>query len=379
LFLNKNPYFIFGALILLFSLPACQASAQITPQPLITPQATATFSPTNTPTSVVSAQPALADYTHSSNRFRLKYPQNWQTHERADGVIILEPTDQAGYSVVFSDVGQVYSPQELNQYLVTFVAKNFAGRGSGFKAIRQEAQADGSIVAQFSSLDPNLGRAVSELRVFQQDSLVFVLHFSATEEQWSGSYPALQKLMSSFTPLDTSPAATPTAAAEPPTWALIGPHNKTFGFFYATNWGVVAQGENSVTVKEPTLNMTFTANTFSWPGADNDPKAAEKAALAHLEELSRQFEDMQSLPPTEFPLGGEAGSTIDFFYVDEAGLSFAGSVITAAHKGKMYKIVFSAPAEPVELYDAALQWFNPMVKSFKFLAPEEFVDEESSQ
>ena len=316
---------------------------------------------------------------HKSNRFSLKYPQNWQIIERSDGVIVLDSSDQAGYSVVFSDIRRAYTPQELNQYLITFVAQNFAGEDAGFKAIGQETLADGSILAQFSSLDPNLGRIVSQVRVFQQDSVVFVLHISAIEEQWDISYAPLQELINSFTPLDTSPAATLPPTTEPPSWALIGPNSKTFGFLYATNWEIAEQSENVVTVTEPTLNMTFTASAVARPNAADDSKAAEQAALAHIEELSQQFEDVQSLTPTEFPLATETGSTIDFFYLDEAGLPIAGSVITALHDSKMYKIVFSAPAEPVEKYDAALQWFNPMYKSFKFLSPETFIDEELSQ
>jgi hypothetical protein len=46
----------------------------------------------------------------------------------------------------------------------------------------------------------------------------------------------------------------------------------------------------------------------------------------------------------------------------------AGSVITAASEGQMYRIVFLAPAE---YYQGALEWFNPMYKSFRILSPEE--------
>jgi hypothetical protein len=118
--------------------------------------------------------------------------------------------------------------------------------------------------------------------------------------------------------------------------------------------------------------MTFTASKFSWPQIRLDPQAAEKAALAHLENLAAEYKNVQSLPPTEFPLHTATGTTIDFVYTTDDDVIMAGSVITAAHDGKMYKIVFTAPTD---FYEPALEWFNPMYKSFRFLEPEEFLEE----
>ena len=320
----------------------------------------------------------LYDYTHPSNRFSIKYPFNWETLDRADGVIFAEPGDAAGYSVVFSDVGKRYTPQELNQYLVTFVAQNFAGEGSNFKAISQEEQPDGSIVAQFSTTDPNLGQIISQLQVQQDQTIVFTLHFSTTEEQWDVTFNKLQEITKSFKPIDVSSAIKVEATDEAPIWELIGPENKEFGFFYADNWEIVNRDENSITVREPSLNLEFSASNFAWPNS-SDPKAAEEAALQHIETLSEQFSKVQHLPPATFPLDTATGATIDFTFADDNGALMAGSVITALNKNKMHKIVFTAPAEPVELYDVALQWFNPMYKSFKFLSPEDFLQETEPQ
>lgn len=364
--------------VLAVALHAC-GNAQPPPQPTPTPvppTATPAATQNSSPTPVVPAQMQLSQYTHQTNRFSINYPTTWQSFDRPDGVIFIEPGDNAGYSVVFSDVGQSYSNQELNQYLVTFVAQNFAGEGSGFKAITQEQQPGGQVMAQFASKDPNLGQAISEVRVFQKDTVVFVLHFSTTEAQWGASYNGLQKLVSSFTPLDTSPRATPQPTDEPPVWELIGPESKEFGFLYATDWQILEQSQNTVSVARPNVNMVFTASNFAWPNIAN-PAAAKEAAQAHVEALSEEYDNVQSLPPTEFPLDTATGATIDFFYTRDDGTPIAGSVITAAHQGKMHKIVFTAPAKPVEVYDAALQWFNPMYKSFKFLSPEDFVDEEA--
>jgi hypothetical protein len=49
----------------------------------------------------------------------------------------------------------------------------------------------------------------------------------------------------------------------------------------------------------------------------------------------------------------------------------AGSLITAVSEGQLYRITFLAPAE---MYEGALQWFNPMYKSFTILPAEELIE-----
>ena len=361
----------------ILGLQACGPSPEGNPTPRPTailntetaPPSPIPTEPDSTPTSVVPIQGDPALYTHRSGRFSIGHPDSWEPFEREDGAIFVEPGDRAGYSVIFDDVGAPYSRQDLNQYLVTFVAQNFAGEGSGFKAISQEQLPDGTVVAQFASNEPDLGRTISEVRVFQHGTTVFVLHLSTTDAQWESSQPKLQALMESFEALETDQSVAERAADDPPQWELIGPDGKQFSFFYADSWVVAERDRNSVTVTDPAGELVFTANSFAWPRASSDPRAAEKAALEHLEELSLSFEQVEHLPPAEFPLASSTGATIDFFYQTDDGESVAGSVITAVHDGKMYKIVFYAPADPAEEYDIALQWFNPMYRSFRFLSP----------
>ena len=327
---------------------------------------------TPTPTSVVSDLVAISNYTHATHRFSINYPENWQLSERPDGVLLIEPGDHAGYSVFFNDVGQTYSQQELNQYLVAFVAENFVDEKSDFSVISQEDQADGSVKAQFSTLDPNLGQTINEVRVLQVDTIVFVLFISATQEQWEISQSKLQALADTLTPLDTTPATETPPTVEPPVWVLIGPTSNQFGFFYPSDWEILEQGENVVSVAMPDSEMIFEASVFAWPGAADDPKAAEKAARAYLTDISKKYKAVEDLAPTEFPLDTVTGATIDFLYTTEKDVAMAGSVITAAHDDQMYRVVFTAPAE---FYGAALQWFNPMYQSFKILPADEMIQE----
>jgi len=366
--LSKKNLFC-GLLAALILTQACRSLSPPEPAaPLLLPTAT-TLLPTQIPTPIISSQPHLNDYTHPSQRFSLEIPENWKFFEQDDGVVLLHPSGKAGYSVAFNDVGQSYNEQELNQYLVSFVAKHFVGDGSNFEPISQETQNDGAIVAQFAWVDPNLGPTVSELQVYQKDTIVYVLHLSTAEEQWDIVKEKLEKLTDTFTPLDTAPIPDAEPTAEPPVWTLIGPLDKTFGFFYASDWQIAEQNRNVVSVVQPDQQLTFTASSFDWPHVMGDPKSAEKAALAHIED----YDNVQSLPPAEFPLDTATGATIDFIYKTGDGGDMAGSVITAAHQGKMYQLVFTAPAAT---YEQALEWFNPMYKSFRFLSPEDIVTEE---
>jgi hypothetical protein len=359
-------------IVVLLLLAACRNNP--TPLRPVLTQVTPTVAANVLPTPVITGQTSLLPYTHPSNRFSLAYPQSWEPFERPDGVIFIEPQDQAGYGVVFADVGERYTAEQLNQYLVTFIAQNFAREGSNFKAISQEQAADGAVVAQFSSTDPHLGQAISQVKVLQAGTQVFVLHVSAREPQWEVSAEELQELTRQFEVLDVQPAvATPAPGGEAPTWTLIGPQSNEFGFLYADTWQVVAQEENLVSVAQPENQMTFTAENFLWPHSSEGTQAAMEAAETHLETLSKELREVQSLPASEFPLDQVSGATVDFVYVADEGTQMAGSVITGLANGKMHRIVFTAPAE---FYEAALQWFNPMYKSFKILAPDELIQEE---
>jgi hypothetical protein len=371
------PYLLLP-IIFIALLPACRnvtsanpaVATPIRPDPTPTPTANAWPAHTPTPTSVVSDLVAIRGYTHPTHRFRINYPENWQINDRPDGVVFIEPGDRAGYSVFFSDVGQVYSTPELNQYLVTFVVENFVDEESSFTAISQEDQPDGSVKAQFTAPDPNLGQTINEVRVLQVETIVFVVLISATEEQWEISQNKLQDLADTLAPLDTTPMVVPTPTQEPPEWVLIGPTSHRFGFLYPSDWEIVRQTENAITVAMPDTDVIFEASTSAWPVADDEAKAAEKAAQAYLTSLSEKFKTVQNQPVSEFPLHSLTGATIDFLYTTEEDVQIAGSVITAASEGQMYRVVFTAPAE---FYQAALQWFNPMYKSFKILPADEII------
>ncbi|MEW5958967.1 MAG: hypothetical protein AB1801_14640 [Chloroflexota bacterium] len=367
-------------LIVLIGLTGCGTGAStvgpggftpIRPDPTSTPtRQTSGGAPTAAPTSVVPAQIPIAGYTHPDRRFSIDYPANWQSFERPDGVVFIDPSDQAGYSVVFKDVGQIYSEAELNQYLVTFVAENFIDEDSGFSAISQETQADGSIVAQFSSVDPNLGQAINEIRVVQQDTMVFLIMISVTEEQWQISRPKLQGLADTFTPLDTGPSAPVTPTGEP-SWVLIGSTNNQFGFLYPSNWVIQEQQADTVRVRMKDHDLTFEGGVAEWPQANQDAQAsAAQAAQAIIDEFAAAYGEVESRPPAEFPLDKLNGVTIDFLYTNQDGTAMAGAVITAASGDKVYRTVFTAPAE---LYEVALQWFNPMYKSFRVLPSDQIV------
>lgn len=343
----------------------------IRPDPTSTTVAASAPAPVGPPTSVISTQVGLSSFTHPTRRFSISYPENWQYFERPDGVVFIDPGDQAGYGVFFNDAGQVYSVQELNQYLVTFVTKNFVGKDADFAPLSQEQKADGSTVAQFSSKDPNLGPALNEVRVSQRDTIVFVLYLSATEAQWQASQNQLHRLADSFTIIDTTPAATSPATDEPPEWLLTGPTSSTFGFFYPSNWQILRRDEVSVTVGMPETDLVFEASVADSPQAKDTAEAAQKAAQKYVDSLNKDYKGVQTRPVEKFQLDQVTdGATIDFLYTAADGTSKAGSLITAVSEGKLYQVVFSSSAAA---YQVALQWFNPMYKSFRILPTGEVI------
>lgn len=367
---------IFFLLISLLAITGC-SNAQSNPQPDFAPihpdapTAPAVAPVRGTPTPVISTQIDSASYTHTSKRFSINYPANWSYVERPDGVVFLDPGDQAGYSVFFADVGQKYSEEQLKQYLTTFVTKNFVQKESQFSPLGEEKLSDNLVVAQFSSKDPKLGQAISEVRVLQKETFVFVIYINTTKEQWQISQEQFHRLAESLTVLDTKSVAATTPTEEPPQWLLIGPTGNAFGFYYPSNWNIVRQDKDSVAVAMPKTDMIFEAKVTQWD--DSAEAAAKKAAEQYVETLKKDYKDVQARPPEKFPLDQIAdGATIDFLYTSTEGKPIAGSIITGVSQGKLYEIIFSSSAE---LNQIALNWFNPMYKSFKILPVDQVTPE----
>jgi hypothetical protein len=371
--------------IFLFILSSCgdtrppqqPAFQPIRPDPTSTEKAASDLTLASQPTSVVSNQVGLTHFIHSSKRFNISYPENWQYFERPDGVVFIDPGDHAGYGIFFNDVGQSYSEKELNQYLVTFVTKNFIGKDADFAPLSQEQKTDGSIVAQFSSKDPNLGQAINEVRISQKDNIVFVLYLSATEEQWQVSQDQLHRLADTFTLMNTASGTTTPPAQEPPEWVLTGPANSAFAFFYPNDWEILRQDESSVAVGMPETDLVFEASVYDAANAKDNAETARQAAQNYVDQLAKDYKDVQTRPLEKFQLDQVTdGATIDFLYTAADGTGKAGSIITAASEGKLYRVVFSSSAAA---YQAALQWFNPMYKSFRILPSEDIVTEDKEK
>ncbi len=372
---------------LLFSLAACSEASTpnqslftpVRPDPTATPTlslAAGNAPEKATPTSVVPPQVPISRYTHPDNRFSIDYPESWEFFERPDGVVFIEPGDNVGYSVFFSDVGETYNETELNQYLVNFVGQNFAQKDESFSVISPEQVTDDFIVAQFSGVDPNLGPAINEIRVSQTNTFVFTLLISAIETQWEISRQRLQALADTFTPLDTTTGPAPQGTTEPapeePVWLLVGPTSNEFGFVAPSDWDIVEKDERTVVVVRNDLDFRFEANLTPWDGSESGYEAAEAAALRYLAEIEATYDNLEHRPPKPFPLATTDGATIDFLFTEDE-TEMAGSVITTVEADELYHVVFIAPAA---LYEGALEWFNPMLQSFTLLDPEELIIEE---
>ncbi|NJN94622.1 MAG: hypothetical protein HC875_11255 [Anaerolineales bacterium] len=200
-----------------------------------------------------------------------------------------------------------------------------------------------------------------------------MLYLSATETQWQISQDGLHHLAETFTILDTTPATTTPPTDEPPEWVLAGPLNSTFGFFYPDDWEILRQDETSVAVGMPETDLVFEASIAAAPTAKDNAEAAQKAAQKYADQLQKDYQQVQTLPAEKFQLDQMTdGATLDFLYTAADGTTKAGSIITAVSEDKLYQVIFSSSAE---YYQGALQWFNPMYKSFKILPIEDVIQE----
>ena len=111
----------------------------------------------------------------------------------------------------------------------------------------------------------------------------------------------------------------------------------------------------------------FESLDLTWSQLIDIAKNFESKVVAGLQ---KENQEIQNLPPAEFPLDALTGVTIAFLYTTEEGVEMAGSIIAAASEDKLYRVIFTAPAE---IYEFTLQWFNAMYQSFKILPTEELL------
>lgn len=299
-------------------------------------------------------------YTHlSSQHFSIDYPLNWQVFDQANGVVFVDPTDRAGYRVVFSPVDTALTAEALRTFALQFVQDNFGDEDS-FEILAQDENQ-----IRFKGTDANFGPAMNELSFHQDDKLVYFLLITVVENQWAQAAEGLRDLASSLT-FHPAPESTPTSPNVPPQWALYGHPIEKFAFLYPDTWQIT-ETEQSVTVTLPEQQFVFSVEVVSAPGAGQDPSVIESFTQEQADQLAQQIEDFEALPLTPYQAGQGSGYTIDYLYTDETGLPVAGSIIATGIGDKLYHISITAPAP---IYEQALVWFNPMLQSFQFLPDE---------
>jgi hypothetical protein len=123
----------------------------------------------------------------------------------------------------------------------------------------------------------------------------------------------------------------------------------------------------------PNSDVVFEASVVAEPNYQPAAETAQKAAQTYIDGLKKQYKDLQARPLEPFQLDQVTeAATIDFLYTAADGAARAGSIITAASQGQIYQVVFSSSAQT---YPYALQWFNPMYKSFRILPAGEVIKE----
>ena len=335
----------------LFVLSACGSTTNATIRPA-TPPARAT-PPTTGPILVQDA--ILQTYTHTpSQRFSIAYPADWDVLEQPNGVLFIEPANRAGYSVFISQT-QIEDP---NTYALQFVQDNF-GASNTFQILSKT-----ETTIQFKGDDTNLGPAVNELTFLPDGDDMFLVLITVVEDEWDEAAEDLREITASLT---FSQPATPTPDSTepdaPPLWLLYGHPSNHFGFLYPDNWQLT-DDDRSVDLVQPEQQYRFSVQVIDAPGAGEDANIVETYTQEQVQLLGEQFETFEALPVTAYQAGQGSGYTADYLYQNEEGLAVAGSIIVTGIDDHLYHVSISAPAV---LYDEALEWFNPMLQSFKVL------------
>ena len=350
-------------LIILILLSGCGAPATQQRAAVNASTATARQPAPNMAAAPGRSEPILADditfstYTHAaSRRFSIPYPNTWQYFEQPDGVIFIDPSNRAGYSVFFSQ-----AETDLQTYALAFVEANF-GQDNETEILSQTDR-----LIRFRNNDTNLGMALNELSFLQHGETVYLVLITVNEVEWDSTANTLRNLIGGLTFKDL-PAATPspTKSDEPPLWALYGHPSENFGFLYPDTWSV-SEADHAVEVTAVEYGYTFSVAVLAAETDEADIVDLEAYLQTQLDQLTEQHETFAALPITAYQAGQAEGYTVDYLYTDEAGIAFAGSIIATAIDDKLYHITLDAPAV---LYDDALSWFNPMMQSFKILPPE---------
>jgi hypothetical protein len=313
------------------------------------PPATSTAPPAEV---LVSGAPVIR-YTHlPSQRFSILYPADWQILEQPDGVLFVDPSSQAGYSIFFSE-----TEQDLTDFALDFVESNF-GQNPNFEIVEQTPTA-----IRFKTDDTNLGPSINELTFSAADGLVYLSLMSIIEAKWEVSAPAMRDLMTSLKFL-VGPTPTPRNPNRPPQWAAYV-HPTRFGFLYPDTWQLT-EDETSVQVTQSDRGYQFSVQVLDLiePDPDSTADSLETYAQAQLEHLNDQYETFEALPLTDYQAGGATGYTVDYLYQDEAEMPMAESFIITRFEDQIFQITISAPAV---VYEEALVWFNLMLDSFQIL------------
>lgn len=297
------------------------------------------------------------NYTPRSGQFSIDFPDNWRTFEQADRVLFVDPKGQAGYSVFTIQTETGLSSRELDEFAAQFVQSNF-GQEPDFEVLAQEGE-----TFRFKSIDATFGPSINEAAIRQQDQIAFITLLTVAEDKWDASAAALRELIGSLQihPQSSSPPATPTS---PPMWELYTDPDLSIAFLYPNNW-VITQTEQSAQAVWPEYQMAFSVDVILSPGAGKASETLITYLNAQTQTLKTRFEDLQTLPPAEFQAGDMIGYTLDYLYTTGSDNGqIAGSIIALGVDDTIYRIAISSPA-PV--YPTALEWFNPMMQSFKIL------------
>ncbi|OQY44846.1 MAG: hypothetical protein B6242_11760 [Anaerolineaceae bacterium 4572_78] len=287
-------------------------------------------------------------YTHASDLFSIDYPVGWDIIKGDNGVRFIDETELAEYSVFFKSI-QTLSPESP---LAKYIQEIF-GDETDFEILFQNEEG-----AIFQSVHPIFGLSIAEGHLIKKNQTAYLITFSTTEDKWNTQTTVLlQDLLATFNPK----LPPPPAAMADVKWQLYRHPSHNFGFVYPENWEVITdnQGVIAISLAE---QFTFSVEVKQASSIGQDSIALQVLAKDKTEDLASQLNDFQLMPPDTYQTSITAGYIINYFYTNELGHSYNGTMIVTGVENKLYFVSITAPSET---YKTASAWFDPIMQSFQ--------------
>ena len=131
---------------------------------------------------------------------------------------------------------------------------------------------------------------------------------------------------------------------------------------YPSGW-TLEEGTGVVTIKPSDPEDQASLSLALYQG----DVTAQTLVETIINKRKERFPDLKPFEPEPFMLAGIQGVTLDYTFTGEGGVLIYESVIAISNEGEGYAVNLSAKQEE---YEGMLQYFNPILQSFRLDSPD---------